>query len=432
MTHGSTESRLLRATRWRLVAWSGGLTLAVLLVLGVSIYASVSRSLADETRTALERRASLMAPVIAMGDGVQPSGPLTIAVDEAAAGVTFLGPSSGSLAMVVAPGGQVAGVPGPVVLSLGLPDQAGVEAARASGSIDVREAEVAGRRVRILSLPVETELGTFVVQVVQDLASEDRALGALRTVLLIGGLGVLAAALLLGWLYAGRALVPIRESMRRQREFAADAGHELRTPLAVVKAAVEDARRMPGGGRVAEPLDEIERQADRLTELVDELLVFARMEAGTIELERRPVRLDEAVVAVTERLAALARAAGVTLEASPKPTSVSGDRRRLEQLIGILVDNAIRHSPPGAAVRIGLEERAGRAVMTIDDAGPGIPDDELRLVFDRFYRGRTAKAGGVGLGLAIAAWVAEGHGGSVVAENRPEGGARFVVSLPAG
>lgn len=430
MNSASTEGRLLRATRWRLVAWSGGLTMAVLLVLGVAIYGSVTRFLAEEARDALERRATLMAPIISMRDDVQPApGPFTIAIDEAAAGVSLFGPSSGSLALIVAPGGQVSGIPGPVVTTLGLPNQEGVAAAQAGGT-DVRETEIAGRRVRILSLPVETELGTFVVQVLQDLAAEERALDVLRTVLLVGGLAVLAAALLLGWLYAGRALVPIRESMRRQREFAADAGHELRTPLSVVKAAVEDARRSPGGGRVVGALDEIDRQADRLTELVDELLVFARMEAGTIELERSPVRLDEAVVASTERLTPLARAAEVTLETSPTPMTVIGDRRRLEQLVGILLDNAIRHSPSGATVRIGLQEVDGRAVLTVDDAGPGIPEDERSRVFDRFYRARTATDGGVGLGLAIARWVTDGHGGSIRAEGRPDGGARFVVDLP--
>lgn len=430
MSSGSAESRLLRATRWRLVAWSGGLTLAVLVVLGAGIYASVTRSLADEARAVLERRATLMAPIIALRGGAAPQGPLAIAIDEAVAGVSFLGPASGSLGIVVAPGGEVAGMPGPVISTLGLPNDAGVAAAR-SGTTDVRDAELAGQRVRILSLPVESDAGTYVVQVVQDRAAEERALAALGTVLLVGGLAVLGVALLVGWLYAGRALVPIRESMRRQREFAADAGHELRTPLSVVKAAVEDARRTPGDGRIVGSLDEIDRQADRLTELVDELLVFARMEAGTLELERDPVRWDETIVAAAERLTPLARGARVTLETSPTPVTVRGDRRRLEQLAGILVDNAIRHSPSGATVRIGLEQMGGRALLMVDDDGPGIPEDELPRVFDRFYRARTATAGGVGLGLAIARWVADGHDGSVTAENRPDGGARFVVNLPA-
>jgi signal transduction histidine kinase len=426
------ESRLLRGTRWRLVAWSGGLTLAVMLVLGGLIYASVARSLAVAAEDELEHRAIEVAPRILVqgGSGLEGGGPVSLPLEGPSLGVSFLGTASGSLALVIEPNGEVVGTPG-LVSALGLPDEDGVAAAR-EGVTDVRERTVAGRDVRILSWPMETPIGTFVVQVLQDLASEQRALATLRTVLLLGGFGVLVAALVLGWLYAGRALVPIRESMRRQREFAADAGHELRTPLAVVKAAVEDARRRPtAAGEAGGPLDEIDGQADRLAELVDELLVFARMQAGTLELDRAPVRLDEAVVAVTERLGRLAREAEVTLAADVEPTTITGDRRRLEQLIGVLLDNAIRHSPRGATVVIGLDRTEAGVELTVEDAGPGIAPDELERVFDRYYRARTAAAGGVGLGLAIARWIAEGHGGSITAMNRPAGGARFAVKLPA-
>ena len=426
----SAESRLLRGTRWRLVAWSSGLTLGALLVLGGLIYASVAGSLASEARADLERRAVEMSPVILVRGRLDAGEQIAIPIEGPGVGVSFLGTASGSLAVVVTPNDQVTGVPG-LADALGLPDEGGVAAAR-TGMTDVREGEVAGRDVRILSHPVETPAGLYVIQVLQDLASEQQALEALRTVLLLGGFGVLAVALLLGWLYAGRALVPIRESMRRQREFAADAGHELRTPLAVVKAAVEDARRRPSAaGEAGGPLDEIDSQADRLTELVDELLVFARMQAGTLELERLPVRLDEAVVAVTERLGRLAREADVTLSADLVPTAIVGDRRRLEQLVGVLLDNAIRHSPRGGAMRIALEQSQAGVVLTVEDSGPGMALDELERVFERYYRARTASAGGIGLGLAIARWIAEGHGGRIHAENRPSGGARFVVSLPA-
>jgi signal transduction histidine kinase len=429
--HATHESQLLRGTRWRLVAWSGGLTLAVLFVLGGLIYLSVARSLETEARAELERRAVEVAPIIAMSGGPieAAADPISIPLEGPTVGISFLGTASGSLAFVVEPNGQVVGLQG-VVESLGLPNREGLESARA-GQTDMREATVAERPVRILSRPVETSIGTFVIQVLQDLGAEHRALASLRTILLVGGLGVLGAALLLGWVYAGRALVPIRESMRRQREFAADAGHELRTPLAIVKAAVTDARRQPTTvGAPGGPLDEIDQQADRLTELVDELLVFARMQAGTLELERARVRADEAVVAVVERLAPLARREDVGVRTDVEPVELTGDRRRLEQLVGILVDNAIRHSPPGASVVIALA-RAGLGVqLTVEDEGPGIPPDELDRVFDRFYRARTASNGGVGLGLAIARWIAEGHGGTIVAENRQTVGARFVVKLP--
>ena len=425
------ESRLLRGTRWRLAAWSGGLTLAVLLVVGGLIYLSVSRSLEADAQAELERRAVEVAPIIAMRGGpVEAAGPISIPLEGPTVGISFLGTASGSLAFVVEPDGKVVGLQG-VVESLGLPNQEGLAVAR-TGQTDIRAAAVAGRAARILSQPVETSVGTYVIQVLQDLEAERRALDSLRTTLLLSGLGVLGVALLLGWLYAGRALVPIRESMRRQREFAADAGHELRTPLAIVKAAVTDARRQPTGvAAPGGPLDEIDQQADRLTELVDELLVFARMQAGTLELERALVRFDEAVVAVTERLAPLARRKAVGVRTDVEPMGLEGDRRRLEQLVGILVDNAIRHSPRGSSVLISLRRAAGGVQLIVEDEGPGIAPDEIDRIFDRFYRARTASAGGVGLGLAIARWIAEGHGGTIAAENRATGGARFLVELPA-
>jgi two-component system sensor histidine kinase CiaH len=427
----TAEGRLLRSTRWRLVAWSGGLTLAALVVLGGLIYLSVARSLESEARAELERRAVEVGPVVLRRGQLEVGGPISVPSDGPTVGVSFLGPASGSLALVVQPDGEVAGLSG-LLEQLGLPDEEAIAAAR-TGATDVRTGTVVGRPVRILSRPVETPAGTFVVQVLQDLGAEERALASLRTILLLGGLGVLGAAVTLGWLYAGRALVPIRESMRRQREFAADAGHELRNPLAIVKAAVEEARRQPTTVGVAGgPLDEIDLQADRLTELVDELLVFARMQAGTLELERVPVRLDEAVVAVVERLGPLARSAAVEVSAEVAPVTVTGDRRRLEQLVGVLLDNAIRHSPRGGKVVVGLHGSAAGIGLAVEDRGPGIPAEELERVFDRYYRARTATAGGVGLGLAIARWITEGHGGSVTAQNRDGGGARFVVRLPAG
>jgi two-component system, OmpR family, sensor histidine kinase CiaH len=426
----TAEGRLLRSTRWRLVAWSGGLTLAALVVLGGLIYLSVARSLESEARAELERRAVEVAPVVVRRGQLEPGGPISVPSEGPTVGVSFLGPASGSLALVVQPDGSVAGL-SDLVEQLGLPDEEGIAAAR-TGATDVRTATVVGQPVRILSRPVETPAGTFVVQVLQDLGAEERALASLRTILLLGGLGVMAAAIALGWLYAGRALVPIRDSMRRQREFAADAGHELRNPLAIVKAAVEEARRQPMAVGVAGgPLDEIDLQADRLTELVDELLVFARMQAGTLELERVPLRMDEAVVAVVERLGPLARTAGVEVSAEVAPITVAGDRRRLEQLVGVLLDNAIRHSPRDGRVAVGLRASGAGIELAVEDRGPGIPAEELERVFDRYYRARTATAGGVGLGLAIARWITEGHGGSITAQNGDGGGARFVVRLPA-
>ena len=112
------------------------------------------------------------------------------------------------------------------------------------------------------------------------------------------------------------------------------------------------------------------------------------------------------------------------------PATVVGDQLRLRQLVTILADNAIAHSPAGGTVTVGIRPARNAARLTVDDQGPGIPAADIPRVFDRFWRGPNAPEGGTGLGLAIAAWIVERHGGTISADNRPEGGARFEVSLP--
>lgn len=425
----SAETRLLRRTRGRLVAWSGGLTLAVLVVLGPLIYISVARALAEAATADLDQRVGDIVPLVVADAGGPVESPGATPVVGPAIGISFLGPAAGSLALVVEPDGKVAGV-GDVSNALGLPDRESLAAARAEGT-DVRERQVAGLPVRMLSRAVDTARGTYVVQVVQGLEAELRALETLRAVLVVGGTAVVIAALIVGWVYADRALVPIRDSMRRQREFAADAGHELRTPLTIVKGAVEEARRQPRAvAAPGGPLDEIDIQADRLAELVDELLIFARVQAGTLELEQKPVRLDEVTVETVERFQRFARANSVQLQTDLLPITLLGDPRRLSQLIGVLVDNAIRHSPPGGLVTVSVGQDGGGATIAVNDQGPGIPPHEIGRIFERYYRAQGASAGGLGLGLAIAKWITDGHGGTITATNRPTGGASFRVKFP--
>ena len=120
----------------------------------------------------------------------------------------------------------------------------------------------------------------------------------------------------------------------------------------------------------------------------------------------------------------------VAVTVDPAPAEIVGDPARLRQLVMILVDNAIRHSPAGGAVTVRVRSEAGSATLVVDDVGTGIEPDDLTRVFDRFYRGAGAAGGGTGLGLAIAAWIVERHGGQIAAANRPEGGARFTIQMP--
>ena len=229
----------------------------------------------------------------------------------------------------------------------------------------------------------------------------------------------------------GRALVPIRESLRRQREFAADASHELRTPLTITRASIAELRRgRDDPATVDRALDDLDAGATRMELLVDDLLLLARTDADAIEIVTSDTDLALAAAEATEALEAVAATVGVRLALDLEPAPVSGDEARLRQLAGILVDNAIRHSPAGGRVTVTV--RPG-ALLTVDDEGPGIAPEHLDKVFERFWRAPGAAAEGTGLGLAIARWIAERHGGSIHAENRSPGpGARFVVRIPPG
>jgi signal transduction histidine kinase len=305
--------------------------------------------------------------------------------------------------------------------------------------------------VRQLTVASTLSQGQFYVQVVQDRTTEARTLDSLVAVLLGGGAVVLLVALGFGAVYARRALVPIRESLtaqraalRRQREFAADASHELRTPLTVIRSSVEHLRRH--GDRpvadVGDALVDIDAEVHHLSTLVDDLLLLARSDSGAITLERVPLHLDDVAADAAAALAQPAAAAGVRVEVDPQPTTAVGDPARLRQLVMILVDNAIRHSPRGGAVRVvirpapgagaaGAAGSTGAAILAVEDAGPGVRPEDRARVFDRFWRAPGAPAGGTGLGLAIAKWIAEHHHGSISIDRSEAGGARFEVRLPS-
>jgi signal transduction histidine kinase len=261
----------------------------------------------------------------------------------------------------------------------------------------------------------------------------------LVTVLVVGGAVALLVASGVGAAYANRALVPIRQSLvsqrealRRQREFAADASHELRTPLTVMRASVEDLERHPQQpvAEVGSALTDIRDEIDHLTSMVDDLLLLARSDSGAVELERVPLDLGDVASTGASSLSRLATDRHIELIVDPEPAEVTGDPARLRQLVGILVDNAIRHAPADSRVDVRVRADGADALLVVEDEGPGIRPEDLPRVFDRFYRAAGAPGGGTGLGLAIAAWIVERHGGRIGVANREPNGARFMVRLP--
>lgn len=423
------DARLVRGVRWRLVAWSGGTTLLVLLALGAILYLSVANSLESTGTTLLENRAAVLRSFIERSRGEPAGVPI---------GFIFGGGSSGTFALLVGPDDEQIGRPG-ITLPDGLPDEGSVAVAREQGR-DVRSASIAGVPVRILSERIDSRQGALVIQVIGDRTAEQRTLDALIAVLVVGGLVVLLVAAGFGAAYARWALVPIRDSLssqrlalRRQREFAADASHELRTPLTVIRSSVEhlDRHRREPVEAVGEALGDITAEVDRLAALVDDLLLLARSDSGAISLARLPVDLGDVAGDGASSLSKPAAEKSVQVVVDPEPAMVEGDQARLRQLVMILVDNAIHHSPPGSRVRVAVRSEATSASLVVEDEGAGIRPEDMPRIFDRFWRAPGAPSGGTGLGLAIAAWIVRQHRGRIDVANRPEGGARFTVRLPA-
>jgi two-component system, OmpR family, sensor histidine kinase CiaH len=437
-TEPVSDAALVRRVRRRLLLWSGGSTLLVLVILGGALYGAVANSLAAAATEQLRARAQTIAAATARMPTFTYQTPFGIARTPGDPGVLIGGASSGTIAFVTTAAGDVIG--GNVPLSVNTPvgsliDNGDIAEAASTGREVVGEQTVAGQAWRVLTVPVAAPQGPLVVQVVADRAAEDRTLAVLLAVLIGGGLAALGASLFVGRMYADRALVPIRDAMRRQREFAADASHEVRTPLAVVKGSVADLRRHPDQpvSQVGTAIDDIEAGVDRITALVDDLLVLARTDSGAAELELGEMDLGDLAIDAVGGLAPVAAARGVGLEVDAEPVPLVADAARLRQLVVILADNAIRHALADGGrvtVRVAAGGPDGRAILAVEDDGPGIRPDDLPHVFDRFWRAADAPEGGTGLGLSIARWIVDAHGGSISAANRPGGGARFEVRLP--
>ena len=409
------------------MTWSGGLTLLILVALGIALYGAVDGNLNSSAVAQLQRRAQTLSRFITNSGFPQ----------RPQVGLAFGGDAGGTIAFVIGPGGSVQGASDPELPS-GLPDAQGVAASQQSGT-DVRNDTISGIPVRVYSVAVQGPGGTYVVQVVGDRTSEERLLGVLVFVLILGGLGAVLLAVAAGYVYAGRALVPIRvsierrqEALRRQREFTANASHELRTPLTVIRASAADLRRNRSQrvSEVGNALDDIESEVSHLAALVDDLLLLARTDSGVVDVAREPVDLADVAAEAAGALSPVAEQGGVSVVVDPRPAETVGDPLRLRQLVTILVDNAIRHTPAGGTVLVRVRREDQTVALDVLDDGPGIRETDLDRVFERFWRADDAPSGGTGLGLSIARWIVERHGGTILAANRPEGGARFEARLP--
>lgn len=360
---------------------------------------------------------------------------------------------------------------------------------------DVLQQNLAGQRVFYTTTIDDTEIRVYsvpvfiqgdrdaiaAVQVAESLVSVNETLGQLRTILILGSLAATIVITAVAWFLARAAMRPLARmsstaqaiggagdlsrrldptgtrdevdqlvetfnamldrleaSFQAQRRFVADASHELRTPLTALKGNTEIMRRMVAGGSpempaLAEGLDDVGAEVDRMTRLVQDLLMLARADVGW-----------QPEMSVVD-LAAVARDAGHTIAPltgnhryqSTIPdglvVEVHGHGDQLKQLVLILLDNAMSHTPPGTEICLHLEATDQEAILTVRDTGPGIAPEHHDRIFERFYRTDSARSrseGGTGLGLSIARWIATTHKGNITLHSAPGEGATFEVRIP--
>ncbi|MBP6017058.1 MAG: HAMP domain-containing protein [Candidatus Promineofilum sp.] len=217
---------------------------------------------------------------------------------------------------------------------------------------------------------------------------------------------------------------------RSQQRFLADVSHELRTPLTSVRGNLDLMKRF--GRYDEESMDVIQDEMERMSRLLGDLLLLARADTGGLPLQTRPVELDNILFEVYRQVRRIEKPVSVELTAVDQAT-ILGDEDRMKQLLLNMVDNGIKYTLPGGAVRLSLTKESGWANLIVSDTGIGIPPEDLPHIFDRFYRvdkARSRAQGGSGLGLAIAKWIVQAHGGAIQVDSTVGQGTTFRITLP--
>jgi two-component system OmpR family sensor kinase len=331
-------------------------------------------------------------------------------------------------------------------------------------------------RFRVLAVPWQHRGATDVLVVARSLVDVDESVRRLRLLLAVAVPVAAALAGAGGWLLARKALVPvarmtnkaevisadrlqervavprsrdelgrlastlndmldrIEHGVQEQQRLVADASHELRTPLAVMRSEIDVWLRAPAlPVQAREALESVGEEVERMSRILDNLLTLARIDEGRLDLLCAPQRLDELVAEVLGKLRPIAQAKGIALEVGGNDAEVLADGPRFELVITNLVDNAIKYTGTGGTVRVLLWHDDDEAGVTVSDTGPGIHEEALPHLFDRFYRADAARsraAGGSGLGLAICQEIVTAHGGRLWASSELGAGSSFSLAMP--
>lgn len=266
-----------------------------------------------------------------------------------------------------------------------------------------------------------------------DASQESAALAAVVKMCLLIGLGALVVLLGCSYALAGLATRPVERAWQQQRRFLSDASHELKTPLTVILSSAELLEETGLSDSQRPYLDNVRWSGRRMKRLVESMLTLSRADDGRMRVRMEPLDLSDALLDTALRFEPVAFEAGRQLSYDiAEAVTVCGDRDQLQQVAGILLDNAIKYAPQGAAVRLCLTRQQRTATLTVENGGTPIDPAVLPHLFERFYRADNSRSeGGFGLGLSIAQAIVQAHRGSIRCESDRRS-TRFIVSLPLG
>ncbi len=303
--------------------------------------------------------------------------------------------------------------------------------------------DINGIRYRQIYLELHTQNNQpwGYLQIGRNLEAFDNYVANVKWIILLGLPILIVFVMFASWWLAGKAMTPIYQSYQQIQQFTADAAHELRTPLAAIRATIESSLMLPTLTEKdsRETFHTLKRQNQRLSALVADLLMLCRMErqlTNDDQLLKKTVILNDLITDIAEEFSAFAYREEINLIAQmqvTQPLKVMGDEEKLYRLVTNLVINAIQHTLKGGKVTLVLKQEHNRALIEVIDTGIGIPKEEQTLIFDRFYRVNKARSrdrGGSGLGLAIASAIALAHQGNIKVKSELGKGSIFTVCLP--
>jgi signal transduction histidine kinase len=287
-----------------------------------------------------------------------------------------------------------------------------------------------GQKLRVLSYKVPGDYAVQVFQAGRYLTGQNIVLSQLLKAMLWIGIGSILLISLAAWLLAGRTIRPIQQTWDKQQEFVANASHELRAPLTLIRAGVEMALRNTESPGQKQYLQDALRDSDRMNKLIEELLLLSRLDAGAQSIELKEIEIVPFLEPILRQLHLSASQNEIKLVEKISEVKIVADPQRVEQLILILFDNALQHTPTGGEITLVTYKEGNMGCILLEDTGAGIPEKQLERVFDRFYRVKQGTSKGSGLGLSIAKSLVENQNGSIVIRNRAPKGLDVLVKFP--